>query len=68
MITRNEFKYLEQWAENVDRMPLILRGARQVGKTTLVNQFQLNLMFFYHSIWINQKIICCLSSIQTLLS
>ena len=39
MITRNEFKYLEQWAENVDRMPLILRGARQVGKTTLVNQF-----------------------------
>ena len=39
MITRNAFKYLEQWAESDDRMPLILRGARQVGKTTLVNEF-----------------------------
>jgi predicted AAA+ superfamily ATPase len=39
MITRNAFKYLEQWAESEDRMPLILRGARQVGKTTLVNEF-----------------------------
>ena len=30
---------LENWAANSDRKPLIIRGARQVGKTTLVNQF-----------------------------
>lgn len=39
MINRNQFKYLEQWAESEDRKPLVLRGARQVGKTTLVRQF-----------------------------
>lgn len=30
---------LRQWKESSDRKPLIIRGARQVGKTTLVNQF-----------------------------
>ena len=39
MINRSQFKYLEQWAESEDRKPLVLRGARQVGKTTLVRQF-----------------------------
>ena len=39
MINRTQFKYLEQWAESEDRKPLVLRGARQVGKTTLVRQF-----------------------------
>ena len=39
MINRNAFKYLEQWSESEDRKPLILRGARQVGKTTLVIEF-----------------------------
>ena len=27
---------LKQWKEKADRSPLILRGARQVGKTWLV--------------------------------
>tara|TARA_R110002072_G_scaffold266303_1_gene425158 strand:+ start:271 stop:1629 length:1359 start_codon:yes stop_codon:yes gene_type:complete len=31
--------HLESWKANKDRKPLILRGARQVGKTTLVKQF-----------------------------
>ncbi len=39
MINRTQVKYLEQWAESEDRKPLVLRGARQVGKTTLVRQF-----------------------------
>lgn len=39
MIQRNALKYLNQWFESEDRKPLILRGARQVGKTTLVNNF-----------------------------
>lgn len=30
---------LEKWRRAVLRKPLIIRGARQVGKTTLVNQF-----------------------------
>lgn len=33
---------LINWAENSDRKPLILRGARQVGKTTVVRQFAKN--------------------------
>lgn len=39
-----EFKrYIQQnlirWKENPERKPLIIRGARQVGKTTLIKQF-----------------------------
>jgi len=30
---------LEKWASGVYRKPLVLRGARQVGKTTIVNKF-----------------------------
>jgi predicted AAA+ superfamily ATPase len=39
MFERNAFYVLEEWANREDRKPLILRGARQVGKTTLVNSF-----------------------------
>lgn len=31
--------YLKKWLEQKNRKPLILRGARQVGKSTLVKQF-----------------------------
>jgi len=30
---------LNQWAEEKDRKPLILRGARQVGKTAAIDIF-----------------------------
>ena len=30
---------LENWRQSKPRKPLVIRGARQVGKTTLVNQF-----------------------------
>lgn len=30
---------LNQWVQQEPRMPLLLRGARQVGKTTLIRQF-----------------------------
>jgi len=39
MIYRNLITKLEDWAKNPKRKPLVLRGARQVGKTTLVNEF-----------------------------
>lgn len=36
---RNAFKQLELWKKKANRKPLLLRGARQVGKTTLVKSF-----------------------------
>ncbi len=30
---------LIRWKDKPDRLPLILRGARQVGKTWLLNEF-----------------------------
>ena len=39
MFERNINADLEQWAAKANRKPLILRGSRQVGKTTLVDNF-----------------------------
>ncbi len=39
MFERLAIRYLRQWAEKDERKPLVLRGARQVGKTTLVKLF-----------------------------
>jgi predicted AAA+ superfamily ATPase len=39
MFDRLALGYLKKWAQNTDRRPLILRGARQVGKTTIANVF-----------------------------
>ncbi|MCF7859360.1 MAG: AAA family ATPase [Candidatus Cloacimonetes bacterium] len=39
MFYRRALQQLETWAQKKDRKPLILRGARQVGKTTLVRMF-----------------------------
>ncbi|MEO2052047.1 MAG: AAA family ATPase [Allomuricauda sp.] len=43
---RHIASYLENWKGNEDRKPLILRGARQVGKTTLVKEFAQSYDFF----------------------
>ena len=39
MFIRNINIHLQEWADRKSRKPLVLRGARQVGKTTLVNEF-----------------------------
>lgn len=39
MFYRNLLTELELWRRSSNRKPLIIRGARQVGKTTLVNEF-----------------------------
>jgi uncharacterized protein len=39
MFKRDALKYLDKWKVKPDRKPLIIRGSRQVGKTTLVNIF-----------------------------
>jgi predicted AAA+ superfamily ATPase len=36
---RHITRHLEDWKKSSNRKPLIIRGARQVGKTTLVNDF-----------------------------
>jgi predicted AAA+ superfamily ATPase len=43
-------KQLEEWKKSDGRKPLIIRGARQVGKTTLVEDFAKN---YEHSIVLN---------------
>ncbi len=39
MFIRNISIHLQEWASRKGRKPLVLRGARQVGKTTLVHEF-----------------------------
>lgn len=39
MFERIAIRYLRSWATKEERKPLVLRGARQVGKTTLVELF-----------------------------
>ncbi len=39
MINREAYKYLKSWKSEEKHKPLILRGARQVGKSTLVDEF-----------------------------
>jgi uncharacterized protein len=39
VLQRRIISQLENWASSADRKPLILRGARQVGKTTVIEHF-----------------------------
>ena len=42
LFNRNSLYDLERWSGKTNRKPLIIRGARQVGKTTLVKMFANN--------------------------
>ncbi|MDR1369037.1 MAG: AAA family ATPase [Dysgonamonadaceae bacterium] len=48
MIQRTALKYLQRWRKDENRKPLVLRGARQVGKTTLVREFAKQYDVFLH--------------------
>ncbi len=50
MIKRIIYKNLQRWKDNPSRKPLIIRGARQVGKTTLIKSFAEK---YEHSILLN---------------
>ena len=41
-LKRNAIQALEAWKTDEDRKPLVLRGARQVGKTWLMKEFGKN--------------------------
>jgi len=53
MFKRELLHQLSQWSEKKNRKPLVLRGARQVGKTTLVNLFSEN---FNQYIYLNMDL------------
>ncbi len=38
-LKRKTDEYLEAWYKNPDRKPLIVKGARQVGKTKTIKEF-----------------------------
>jgi len=42
MFKRNILEKLSEWAKKENRKPLVLRGSRQVGKTSIVNMFAQN--------------------------
>ena len=46
MYTRELINQLHEWRTKDNRKPLVLRGARQVGKTTLVKQFSKEFDYF----------------------
>lgn len=45
---RHALKNLEDWRNSSSRKPLIIRGARQVGKTTLVKEFAKSYTYTIH--------------------
>ena len=51
---RNVIKQLVKWKTNKDRMPLLLRGARQVGKTYAIEYFGKN--YFRNTITLNLEL------------
>jgi uncharacterized protein len=48
MIKRTFSEFLARWKASPSRLPLILRGARQVGKTTLINEFGKNFDYYLY--------------------
>jgi hypothetical protein len=46
MFYRKLYQYLLEWKKNPNRKPLIIRGARQVGKSTLVREFGKEFKYF----------------------
>jgi len=56
MLERSAEKYLNSWYQKSRRKPLILRGARQVGKSTLVRQFALNNSLVLNEINLEQNL------------
>jgi len=53
MFKRQLLQELNKWRLQERRKPLVIRGARQVGKTTLVNQFAIQ---YYQYIYLNLEL------------
>ena len=48
MFERNALKWLREWKQREDHKPLVVRGARQVGKTSLIQQFSKDFDIYLH--------------------
>ena len=48
MFERRIIMSLREWSANPKRKPLVLRGARQVGKTTVIEEFAKEFDVFLH--------------------
>lgn len=48
---RNALGRLQQWKEKANRKPLVIKGARQVGKTWLMKEF--GRRFYAKTVYIN---------------
>lgn len=48
MFQRNAINYLRNWAQKENRKPLVIWGARQVGKTSLIKEFGKEFDLFIH--------------------
>ena len=55
MFYRRIIKYMAEWKQSVYRKPLILRGARQVGKTSVVRVFAEQYFKYYFYINLEEK-------------
>ena len=53
MFSRDIVKIIDIWSSQSDRRPLVIRGARQVGKTTAINLFSKK---FRHYIYLNLEL------------
>ncbi|OFZ51832.1 MAG: hypothetical protein A2381_00825 [Bdellovibrionales bacterium RIFOXYB1_FULL_37_110] len=54
---RFKSKDLERWKNNENRLPMIIKGARQTGKTFLVNEFGKNFSNFFELNFQKDKLI-----------
>jgi len=59
MFSREIVDELKNWAAQPDRKPLVLRGARQVGKTVAVDLFATGFDRYIHLTFKNRKIAIC---------
>ena len=54
-IKRHIDNYLLDWKNDIDRKPLLLRGARQVGKTTAIKHLGEQFAYFIEANFEKQK-------------
>jgi len=53
MFNRNIYAFLKKWSRKSNRKPLVVRGARQVGKTVAITRFSKK--FFRDLIYLNME-------------
>ena len=58
-IKRHIDDYLLEWKNSIDRKPLLLRGARQVGKTTAIKHLGEQFEYFIEANFEKQKDLSC---------